>query len=90
MMPLSEIIRSYQRNECVQTSINAFKPHWVDSLTVTTAHTNRIELNARVGDEDWSVLLTPSFHCIAVKVFEGSNPKTQSRLSKDLGLRLNN
>jgi hypothetical protein len=52
--------------------------------------TARIDLEAIIKGVVWLVVLTPSFHGVSVKVVVGNDTNTQSRLSKDLSLRLNN
>ncbi len=92
MMPLSTLIKNWQAQatDAVNKQLDTFKPDWVTRLQVIQASTHRIDLIAMIEGSAWTVILTPSFHGIHVKVEKGNNPKTQARLSKDLALRLNN
>lgn len=91
MRTLSTLIKNVQAQaeEAVTAQLLSITPEWVDALSLVAASTHRIHLVALIAGEDWQVILTPSFHGIHVKVLGGSCQKTQSRLSKDLALRLN-
>lgn len=91
MRPLSILVKNWQANktEAVAAHLALLKPEWVGHLTLVYASTHVIHLLAMIEGAIWKVVLTPSFHGIHVQVIQGTNPETQSRLSRDLALRLN-
>lgn len=91
MKPLSILVKNWQaaKKEAVSEQLALLRPEWVEDLSVLGASTHAIQLLAKIEGVTWGIILTPSFHGIHVKVVKGNNPETQSRLSKDLALRLN-
>lgn len=91
MRPLSSLVRNWQakKTEAVAAHLALFRPEWVGDLTLVCASTHAIHLLAMIEGVIWEVVLTPSFHGIHVQVIQGDSPETQSRLSRDLALRLN-